>query len=51
MCFIPPFRVNAINGESIIRYPFFWDLLFSVEGLREGKISGSITCLAFQVRQ
>ena len=43
MCFIPPFRVNAINGESIIRYPFFWDLLFSVEGLREGKISGSIT--------
>lgn len=50
MCFIPPFRVNAINGESIIRYPFFWDLLFSVEGLREGKISGSITCLAFQVR-
>ena len=48
---IPPFRVNAINGESIIRYPFFWDLLFSVEGLREGKISGSITCLAFQVRQ
>jgi hypothetical protein len=46
-----PFGVNALNGESIIRYPFFLPgLIFVLESLPFRKLSKLLTNLSFARR-